>query len=622
MAAVFPSSPTNNQVVVVGGVSFIYNSTDSVWNQMNTANTSPTLTNAQLDGLLSGSGIKDEDDMVSNSDDHISTQQSIKAYVDAGSHARPFGSLTTIVVQSLDKTSKHRYNGTGSAKGYFMDGIESPYFVFTPGRTYRFDTSHSTNATHGIRFFMKADKTSAYTTNVTQNGTPGNAGAYTEILITDDTPPVLHYQCENHAYMGNAIQTNTSNLTGVTISYNDLSNKPSIPTALTDLSISDGSANMVLKTDGSGNFGFTSISSIQSAGISNVVEDTTPQLGGPVDFKSLSSNPSSNLAAGQVYYNSDTKKLMLYDGSDWVEVSGSASSQPFLTRQVITHGFVMGGYQSSSPWKNVNTMVHATDVMTNNGDVMTYAAAYTSGVCTLTHGYLWSADDTWPGTSASTSNFHMSTYSGSNGPNLQWGRNDCATLFKEHEKCWVVGGGSANIDVMNLSNATMYTDQGQDSLSGDSMQAGCASHSGENYGYVWQATDDCRKFVWSTSTQVTMTTPSNKPGINSQQKGWADKLGYGYAGNEGTYNGGDNVRVWSYTTESVTSTVTKPITNCGEENLDMGQAHQYSMGNYDGAQNNRGWKWTYATNSGSELGSGSIRTGVPGGSLGHCVWRG
>lgn len=62
--------------------------------------------------------------------------------------------------------------------------------------------------------------------------------------------------------------------------------------------------------------------------------------------------------------------------------------------------------------------------------------------------------------------------------------------------------------------------------------------------------------------------------------------------------------------------------NSGEENLDMGQAHQYMMGMYDGAQNNRGWKWTYATNSGSELGSGSVRTGVPGGSSGHCVWRG
>jgi len=621
MAATFPASPSNGTVVVVGGVSFVYNSTDSVWQQLNTANSSPILTNAQLDTSVSGSAVKDEDAMTSDSDEHLATQQSIKAYVDAGSHARPFGSRIDIIVQSLDKTATHRYNGTGSSKGYFMDGIQAPYFVFTPGRAYRFDTSHSSNNTHAIRFFLKADKTSAYTTNVTQNGTAGQAGAYTEITITDDTPPVLHYQCENHAYMGNAIQTNTSNLTGVTISYNDLSNKPTIPTALTDLSISDGSANMVLKTDGSGNFGFTSISSIQSAGISNIIEDTTPQFGGPVDFKSLSSDPSSNLAAGQVYYNSGTKKLMLYDGSDWVEAAGSSGAQPFLTRQVITTGFVMGGYQSSSPWKNVNTMVHATDVMTNNGDVLTYAAAYTSGVCTLTHGYLWSADDTWPGTSAATTNFHMSTYTGGNGPNLQWGRNDCATLFKEHEKAWIVGGGNANVDVMNLANGTMYSDQGQDSLSGDAMQSGCASHSGENYGYVWQDVNDCRKFVWSTGTQVTMTTPTNKPGINSQQKGWADKLGYGYAGNEGSYNGGNNVRVWSYSSETVTTTVTKPITNCGEENLDMGQAHQYSMGNYDGSQNNRGWKWTYATNSGTELGSGSVRTGVAGGSSGHCVWR-
>lgn len=621
MAAVFPSSPTNNQVVVVGGVSFIYNSTDSVWNQMNTANTSPTLTNAQLDGVLSGTGIKDEDDMTSNSDDHIATQQSIKAYVDAGSHARPFGSRIDIVVQSLDKTSKHRYNGTGSTKGYFMDGIESPYFIFTPGRTYRFDTSHSSNATHGIRFFMKADKTSAYTTNVTQNGTAGSAGAYTEILITDDTPPVLHYQCENHAYMGNAIQTNTSNLTGVTISYNDLSNKPSIPTSLTDLSISDGSSNMVLKTDGSGNFGFTSISSIQSAGISNVVEDTTPQLGGPVDFKSLSSNPSSNLAAGQVYYNSDSKKLMLYDGSDWVEVSGSAGAQPFLTRQVITHGFVMGGYQSSVPWKNVNTMVHATDVMTNNGDVLSAPSSYTSGVCTLTHGYIWGTDTTWPGTTTNTANFHMTTYSGSTGPSLMYARNDAATLFKEHEMAWIVAGGSANVDVMNLSNATMYSDQGQDSLSGDAMQSGAASHSSETAGYVWQATNDNRKFTFSTGTTVTISTPGNAPGINSQQKGFSTKVGKGYAGNEGTYNGGNNLRVWNYSTETVQSTVSKPVTNSGEENYDMGQSHRYMMGNYDGAQNNRGDKFTYATDSGSELGSGSVRTGVPGGSSGHCVWR-
>jgi hypothetical protein len=54
----------------------------------------------------------------------------------------------------------------------------------------------------------------------------------------------------------------------------------------------------------------------------------------------------------------------------------------------------------------------------------------------------------------------------------------------------------------------------------------------------------------------------------------------------------------------------------------MGQGWQYMMGMYDGAQNNRGWKFNYTTEAGSELGSGSVRTGVPGGSSGHCVWKG
>jgi hypothetical protein len=70
------------------------------------------------------------------------------------------------------------------------------------------------------------------------------------------------------------------------------------------------------------------------------------------------------------------------------------------------------------------------------------------------------------------------------------------------------------------------------------------------------------------------------------------------------------------------TTVAKPIGNSGEENFDMGQEKHYMMGMYDGAQNNRGWKFTYATDTGFELGAGSIRTGVPGGSSGACCWKG
>ena len=120
------------------------------------------------------------------------------------------GTTTTFVVTVASKTSAHRYNGSGSSNGYKIDGVEAPFITLTPGRTYRFDQSDGTNALHPLRFYYDVDKTTAYTTGVTVAGTQGSAGAYTEIVVSDTTPIVLHYQCSSHAKMGNAVQTNSN----------------------------------------------------------------------------------------------------------------------------------------------------------------------------------------------------------------------------------------------------------------------------------------------------------------------------------------------------------------------------------------------------------------------------
>ena len=120
------------------------------------------------------------------------------------------GTTTTFVVTVASKTSAHRYNGSGSSNGYKIDGVEAPFITLTPGRTYRFDQADGTNALHPLRFYYDVDKTTAYTTGVTVNGTQGSAGAYTEIVVSDITPTVLHYQCSSHAKMGNSIQTNSN----------------------------------------------------------------------------------------------------------------------------------------------------------------------------------------------------------------------------------------------------------------------------------------------------------------------------------------------------------------------------------------------------------------------------
>ena len=120
------------------------------------------------------------------------------------------GTTVTFVVTVAAKTSAHRYNGSGSSNGYKIDGVEAPFITLTPGRTYRFDQADGTNALHPLRFYYDVDKTTAYTTGVTVAGTQGSAGAYTEIVVSDTTPTVLHYQCSSHAKMGNAVQSNSN----------------------------------------------------------------------------------------------------------------------------------------------------------------------------------------------------------------------------------------------------------------------------------------------------------------------------------------------------------------------------------------------------------------------------
>ena len=116
----------------------------------------------------------------------------------------PHGSTVNISVTVASKTSAHRYQGQGSSLGYVLEGIQAPFLTLTPGRTYRFNLSSSNQSSHPFRFYLEADRTTQYSTNVT------TASTYTEITVTDTTPTVLHYQCSLHGYMGNAIYCNSN----------------------------------------------------------------------------------------------------------------------------------------------------------------------------------------------------------------------------------------------------------------------------------------------------------------------------------------------------------------------------------------------------------------------------
>ena len=125
--------------------------------------------------------------------------------------------VITFKVTVATKDSSHPYNGTGSNLGYKINGVFSPYLKLIPRNTYRFDQSDSSNSGHPLLLYYDVSKTTQYSTGVTVvNGTggPGTSGAYTQIVVGDSTPPVLHYQCSAHANMGWALTTSTRNFTG------------------------------------------------------------------------------------------------------------------------------------------------------------------------------------------------------------------------------------------------------------------------------------------------------------------------------------------------------------------------------------------------------------------------
>ena len=82
---------------------------------------------------------------------------------------------------------------------------------------------------------------------------------------------------------------------------------------------SDGSANQVLKTDGSGNLSFVDQS---SGGIASVAADTTPQLGGSLDVNGQAIVSASN---GNIAITPNGSGKIVLDGLSFPTADGSAS---------------------------------------------------------------------------------------------------------------------------------------------------------------------------------------------------------------------------------------------------------------------------------------------------------
>jgi len=304
----------------------------------------------------------------------------------------------------------------------------------------------------------------------------------------------------------------------------------------------------------------------------------------------------------------------------------------FKYRQILNYSYLAGGYKSGSPWKNVHKATNATDQTVHIGELLDYPVSYSSGACSKTKLFIWSSntDGAFKGAttvhSTYTSGVDMvneTSYAHQTKWDLLNSRDDCGTLFKETEFAWVFGGSVATVEKFNLTNETMYTTYYPGgspyvtTTTSITSTLGMSGFSDENYGYGYGESSG-NKLFFANDTFVS----AQRWASSGQQKGISSKWGKGYAGNEGTYNGGYNLRRWDVFTETNIGNVAKPHPNCGEENFTMGQDHQYMIGVYDGSgQSNNSWKFSYSTDTGVVNPTGLPPTAHAGQSSGHCGWR-
>ena len=108
---------------------------------------------------------------------------------------------------------------------------------------------------------------------------------------------------------------------------------------------SDGATDQVLKTDGSGNLAFVGISALQGAGMQNLSDDTTPQLGGELDALN---NKIINLGTPTASTDATTKAYVdaaITTGVGNVDAAFIETPQTITTSKVIaanTNAGMMG----------------------------------------------------------------------------------------------------------------------------------------------------------------------------------------------------------------------------------------------------------------------------------------
>jgi hypothetical protein len=294
---------------------------------------------------------------------------------------------------------------------------------------------------------------------------------------------------------------------------------------------------------------------------------------------------------------------------------------PWKFRQIITRGFTISGYRDAIPFRSCNRTTHSNDTTTSLGDLTDRSFNYKGAAVGLSVIYSFGTTNAHNASSNHTSAFDMRLeVQFGNRMNSNKTVGMCAVAFHEYYWAWMSGGGNDATEEYNLMTETRTSNNIGAGLAGAAgATAGLWCMNGEDFSIYYDGSNQ-RTFTHATRTMSTRS--AGNPSNSHQQKSVQSKNGVAWAGGDGSYAGGFFFRQTNMVTNTLTSSNSgsKPIQNCGEENPDIGQEHQYVIGTFDGLQNNRAWRFNYATGTGFEGGASMQSKGVPGRSSGTNGW--
>ena len=397
---------------------------------------------------------------------------------------------------------------TVAASKLVIDGVSQDTLTLTEGYTYKFDTSHATLSGHTVSFATAADAAGStqYTTGVTTSGTPGNAGAYTQIVVAQSAP-TLYYYCANHASMGGQANTPAASIANKLLAYDGSGNMPAV----------DASQ-------------LTNTSTITSSA-SDPAIDTNPSGGVGTEWH--------NTTSGEVYICTDATA----GANVWKNVgAGSGNIAPIPPTG--NYGYIAGGQAGGVDWapphfvsNQISRFAFASGNASDFGSNLAVVVRYCASASSSTHGY--SIGGLTTGNSAVDHIQKFTMASSSNATDI-----GNATVSKEgpmgtnsETYGFHIGGYPYSNDIGRWSfasdgDAVDWADLAV--VSGFAM--GCSDWD-NGYGYVSTInTDQIQKFPFASQTNAVDTTQNLTVNANHSGSNSSATHGYSAGGNGSPHN--------------------------------------------------------------------------------------